>query len=281
MQQSSHRAPRYPQTPREAARLDGHGVARALRPLIFASIVAVATMSVVGPRGKPRPDSGGRRAMIALGGLGLAISPFMTWMHVALLGGLNLFQLLKADGDPTGIVWIAVLIGIGIALATGTGLGTKAISRTAMIVGLIAGACALLVIAGLVHATNQADGLASMSYGPWIALISCAAMVLGGGQEFSMAPATRPIALTSATPPADPVEAVRRCKHEVEAHGAMDIQGGWLMAAFGRTDMRLRSLEEVAALLREAGLQTAPELTHRRIYTCVYAKTTIRITTCE
>jgi hypothetical protein len=48
------------------------------------------------------------RALVIGGGVALAISPFLTWVKVILLGDLSLFQLFNAAGRGTGWAWAAV-----------------------------------------------------------------------------------------------------------------------------------------------------------------------------
>lgn len=118
--------------------------------------------------------------LIALGGVALAISPFFTWVNVVLLGGLNLFQLFNAGGHPSGWAWAVVIAGGAVALDTGI-LGNEARSRIiGVMVGLFVGALAAIVFVGLIRDVRHADGLASISYGPGIAFLGCAVMVIGG-----------------------------------------------------------------------------------------------------
>src|SRR3954452_12134488 len=65
------------------------------------------------PQGVPATFRGLGRARILVlgGGLALAVSPFLTWIKVILLGDLSLFQLYEAAGSGTGWAWSAVLAG--------------------------------------------------------------------------------------------------------------------------------------------------------------------------
>ena len=117
--------------------------------------------------------------VIALGGVTLAVSPFLTWAKVVLIGDLNLFQLLQASGhNGSGLAWGAVLAGGAVALNVLT-LGAK--PRTVgVMVGGTAGVIAVIEFVHLFHDIRQLDGLVTTSYGPWIAVIGCAMMVVGG-----------------------------------------------------------------------------------------------------
>lgn len=118
------------------------------------------------------------RALIALGGVTLAVSPFLTWVKVVLIGNLNLFQLLQDSGHGDALAWGAVLAG-GIVAVDALGVGVR--PRTAgVIVGGIAGAIAVVEFFHLVHDIRQLDGLVTTAYGPWLAVLGCATMVVGG-----------------------------------------------------------------------------------------------------
>ena len=56
------------------------------------------------------------QTLIALGGVTLAVSPFLTWVKVVLFGDLNLLQLLQASGHGDALAWGAVLVGGAVAL---------------------------------------------------------------------------------------------------------------------------------------------------------------------
>jgi hypothetical protein len=118
------------------------------------------------------------RTLIALGGVTLAVSPFLTWVKVVLIGDLNLLQLLQASGHGGALAWGAVLVGGVVALNV---LAVGAKPRTVGItMGGTAGLVAVIEFVHLVHDIRQLDGLVTISYGPWFAVIGCAMMVVGG-----------------------------------------------------------------------------------------------------
>jgi hypothetical protein len=118
------------------------------------------------------------RTLVIAGGALLGISPFLTWVNVVLLGGLNLFQLLDAAGKPQTLAWLAIAIG---AAVIGIGLkqeNLKTVRILGFILGLVAGSYAALILIAWTHDLRQADGLAQISYGPWVALFGCVLMVV-------------------------------------------------------------------------------------------------------
>jgi hypothetical protein len=134
---------------------------------------------------RPNPMTRGRltgpEIVIGIAGLALAASPFLVWAHVLIFGSYNLFQLLTADGSSHALAWILVLAGAGTAVVA---FFVKTDTRiVAIAVGLIAGAIALLKAIHLLHEVRAAKGTASMGYGPWIAVIACAAMIVAGFLE--------------------------------------------------------------------------------------------------
>jgi hypothetical protein len=120
------------------------------------------------------------KTLIALGGLALGISPFLTWVNVVLLGSLNLFQLTQAAGHRSGMAWAAVLIGGASAFGAWTANSHTRARLIGVVVGSLVGAVAILVLIGMVHDVRQSAGLVHVSYGPWVAILGCLAMVVGG-----------------------------------------------------------------------------------------------------
>jgi Na+/pantothenate symporter len=125
--------------------------------------------------GRDRPST-----VVALGGVALGISPFLTWVNVVLLGGLNLFQLAEITGHRTGLAWSAVIVGGASAFGAWRAKSRRRTWLIGVVVGLLAGAVAILMLIGMVRDVRQAEGLARVSYGPWVAVLGCAAMVAGG-----------------------------------------------------------------------------------------------------
>jgi len=46
--------------------------------------------------------------LVCIGGALLAVPPFLTWLNVALLGSLNLFQVLSGSHRSAALAWLAV-----------------------------------------------------------------------------------------------------------------------------------------------------------------------------
>ena len=125
-----------------------------------------------------RPARTPPRNLILGGSIALGVAPFLPWADVFLLGHLNLFELLRLAGRPVIYAWAAVGLGGVIAYLVLTKDTTTA-RQTAIPVASITGVLVLLFYLGLLHEVRRADGFARVSYGPLVALLGCAAMVVG------------------------------------------------------------------------------------------------------
>lgn len=109
---------------------------------------------------------GERRYWPFIIGGGLAvIAPFLSWVHVVILGSLNQFQLLNADRASE--LWALVPLGLGLwAGVQGERHGRDA-ARFAMIAGIVVVLADGIMLLALEHDVRQAYGLASTGIGPW------------------------------------------------------------------------------------------------------------------
>jgi Protein of unknown function (DUF2510) len=119
------------------------------------------------------------RMLVIGGGVALAISPFLTWIKVILLGNLSLFQLFEAAGRGTGWAWAAVLGGGAAALAAFRSQNLSTLRWAGFSVGLLGGALAIYALADLRHDLDEVQGLATIGIGPYVAVAGCVAMVAG------------------------------------------------------------------------------------------------------
>jgi len=118
--------------------------------------------------------------MIALGGIALAISPFLTWVNAVLLGGIDLFNALQITGHSEAPGWIAVATGAAVAWIGWTSSRLRVVKATSICIGLIAGAGSIWTLITLTRDSRVVYGLAHVSYGPWVAILGCAAILSGG-----------------------------------------------------------------------------------------------------
>ena len=123
---------------------------------------------------------GRNRLLVIAGGVALALSPFMTWVKVILLGDLSLFQLFDAADRGNGWAWAAVVAGIAAAVVALRQENPSAVRGTALAVGLLGGALAIYALADLRQELRDAHGLAQIGIGPYVAISGCVAMVAGG-----------------------------------------------------------------------------------------------------
>jgi hypothetical protein len=123
------------------------------------------------------------RLLVLTGGGAVAAAPFFVWVHVALLGDLNLFNLISASHSSQVWALIPMLLGIG-ALVGGL-RRSRRLRAIALTSGLIAGAVDGLLLVALLHAVRQSYGFAQVALGPWIGVAGGVLMIVGGVQSGS------------------------------------------------------------------------------------------------
>lgn len=120
------------------------------------------------------------RTMVMGGGIALAISPFLTWVKVVLLGNLSLFQLFDAAGRSDGWAWVAVLAGGAAAVVAFKVQRSSTVRGAGLSIGVLGGLLAVLALVGLRDELRDAHGLAVVGIGPYVAVGGCVAMAIGG-----------------------------------------------------------------------------------------------------
>jgi uncharacterized protein DUF2510 len=119
------------------------------------------------------------RMLVIGGGVALAVSPFLTWVKVILLGNLSLFQLFEAAERSDSWAWAAVVAGGAAAAVAFKERNPSTVRGTGLSVGLLGGVLATYALVGLRDELRDAHGLATVGLGPYIAVGGCAAMVIG------------------------------------------------------------------------------------------------------
>lgn len=119
------------------------------------------------------------RNVIGIGGIVFAVSPFLSWANIALLGSLNLFQLSNANGSTQAIIWGAVIAGGAVALISFNRNSVRDVQVAGLIVGLTGGAGSFWVLERMIKAVAGAEGLAKTGIGGYVAVGACIAMVVG------------------------------------------------------------------------------------------------------
>jgi hypothetical protein len=118
--------------------------------------------------------------LIGLGGLIVAVSPFLAWLHVVFFGDITLLNLLRLAGAQPALAWAGVAIGAGAtitAISTGDADPLKAVGLSLGAIGLVASGYVLLQLS---HDVSEAAGLANVGIGGWAAVAGSSAMLLGG-----------------------------------------------------------------------------------------------------
>ncbi len=116
--------------------------------------------------------------VVSVGAVLTGIAPFFTWVHVVLLGDLNLFNLASASHASPLEAWAAPILA---AIALFLLLRSKAtIESIGVAFGLLIGLYDGLLLWSLARDVNATLGFAQLGSGPWIGLLGAAAMVVGG-----------------------------------------------------------------------------------------------------
>lgn len=146
------------------------------------------------PRPRPtttKPEFEPARVTVICGGAALAISPFLTWVKVVLLGNLTLFQLFNATGRSSGWAWAALLAG---GLVTGAGFNERrpfTLRGIGLSIGLAAGVIAIVTLERMLDDLRETQGLATVGIGPYVAVGGCLAIVIGSLMLKSREPGVR------------------------------------------------------------------------------------------
>ena len=118
------------------------------------------------------------RVLIALGGLLVTVAPFLTWLHVVILGDFNLTGLLSAAHASAALAYLVSAAGVALVLIA---LLARSIDFVRM-TSLVSGSIILLVggyaTYGLVRAVSGAAGLGQVGAGPLMGVIGAVLLIV-------------------------------------------------------------------------------------------------------
>lgn len=117
--------------------------------------------------------------VIGIGAAAIAISPFLPWIHVFILGDLNLLSLLSAAHSSSAIGIGLTAIGIALLLGTYLSRNPHAIRSWAIAVGVAIGFIGVDVWVSLLRAVHASGGFASVGIGAVVATIGVALLLIG------------------------------------------------------------------------------------------------------
>jgi hypothetical protein len=130
--------------------------------------------------------SNGRNVTIA-GACAAIIAPFLTWVHIAILGDYDLFNLIAIAKQGSQAYAIIPML---IALAAIIARRPTAVLFVAAVIGLIYG----LILKGDLNAVRHSHGFVTVGIGPWVGMGGAIAIAVG-----AITGADRP--LSKAEPP--------------------------------------------------------------------------------
>jgi len=128
--------------------------------------------------GAARTQGSREIALIGAGGVLLAVSPFLPWIHVVLLGNLNLFQLINLSHGSPGIGYALSAAGVAVALAAALGMPRDGLRAASIAVGVIAGLLGGDYGIGLIKAVHESNGLASAGTGIAVAILAVILLIV-------------------------------------------------------------------------------------------------------
>lgn len=132
------------------------------------------------PQGTATSGSWSRsRTLLALGGVLMAVGPFISWVSVPFLGSLNLFSLFAASDGAEGAAWVPVVLGAAVALSAATshvGGVSRALAGTC---GLLIGLLAVPLAVSLANEAGRSGGFAELGLGSWATAAGAVLMLVG------------------------------------------------------------------------------------------------------
>lgn len=210
------------------------------------------------------------RATVGIAGAVLTITPLLGWVHVALLGSLNLLQILRFDGISTVFVWAGMLASAAVALTAFLSARDDVIRNTGATLGVVCGGGTVLLLIGAIRAVGQGDGLASVSIGPWVACIACAALTFGGFYRFDAAPNTPERDARQSSHPGQMMlseledgSRLSDLRRSIPAGGEVQLRADEMLAVLGLEDMSQAGREQAARILWDAGMVTYPSIARK------------------
>ncbi len=122
------------------------------------------------------PSVAGRNGILAGAALTLA-APFLAWVHVFILGELNLFDLLSAGGASQA--WAVVPMAIGAAIGV-KALGGRVSPGLTVLGGMVVAFIYGTFLVALLHAVRGTHGLSGVRIGPWLGAAGAILLIVGG-----------------------------------------------------------------------------------------------------
>ena len=119
------------------------------------------------------------RRLIGGGGAALAISPFVPWVSIPFLGGINLWTVSRLSDSGPLVVWLAVLVGVFLAIGGARKGNDGSLRLVAGVAGGLVGLIGIVNVAKLIHGVGETQGFVHLSFGPFLAMGSIVAILVG------------------------------------------------------------------------------------------------------
>lgn len=124
------------------------------------------------------PNFISERVLIAVGAALITVSPYLSWLHVVILGDFNLTALLTAGRWPVALAYAVSGVGVGLLLLAVLGRTIDTVRGVSLSVGAI-----LLLVGGdatygLVQAVSKSAGLGQVGVGPIMAVVGSILLIV-------------------------------------------------------------------------------------------------------
>jgi hypothetical protein len=103
------------------------------------------------------------------------IAPFLSWVHVVILGDLNLFNLLSAGN--TSRLWALIPMALAVWVIVAAVRRSSRTRGLGLVVGIVAALVDGLFLIALLHDVRRAYGLAQVQLGPWLGVGGAVLMI--------------------------------------------------------------------------------------------------------
>ena len=118
------------------------------------------------------------RWLIVAGGSLLSVAAFVPWIHVLLLGSVNLLQLLSLAKENPALGVLPTGIGVAIILIELLAGGSASGRASVLVMGTLFALISTSLTINLVHAVGQAGGWVGISLGPFVTAAGCALTIV-------------------------------------------------------------------------------------------------------
>ncbi len=128
------------------------------------------------------------RILVAVGAALIIVSPYLPWIHVVILGDVNLTQLLAAAHSVQAVSYVVSAVGLGLLLVAVLARSMQTVRVWALTIGSVVLLFGGYATYGLIRAVSASAGLGAMGIGPIMAVVGSVLLIVPPIVGFSRAP---------------------------------------------------------------------------------------------